>query len=124
MEAGKGPGAFEIGRLAFWRDCSAPWNEFLKLRRLTIRLSDRAPARAPSLRQHPKTGERTLDRLWWGLIPHWCKDADGGRKPINAKAETVASLPTFRDAYKRRRCLIPIDSFFEWRAIHDAFSLV
>jgi putative SOS response-associated peptidase YedK len=41
----------------------------------------------------------------------------GGRKPINAKAETVASLPTFRDAYKRRRCLVPIDSFFEWRAI-------
>ena len=54
---------------------------------------------------------------WWGLIPHWCKDADGGRKPINAKAETVASLATFRDAYKRRRCLVPIDSFFEWRAI-------
>jgi putative SOS response-associated peptidase YedK len=69
------------------------------------------------IRQNPKTGERTLDRLWWGLIPHWCKDADGGRKPINAKAETVASLPTFRDAYKRRRCLVPIDSFFEWRAI-------
>lgn len=62
------------------------------------------------IRQHPKTGERTLDRLWWGLIPHWCKDADGGRKPINAKAETVASLPTFRDAYRRRRCLVPIDS--------------
>lgn len=69
------------------------------------------------IRQHPKTGERTLDRLWWGLIPHWCKDADGGRKPINAKAETVASLPSFRDAYRRRRCLIPIDNFFEWRAI-------
>jgi putative SOS response-associated peptidase YedK len=47
------------------------------------------------IRQNPKTGERTLDRLWWGLIPHWCKEADGGRKPINAKAETVASLPTF-----------------------------
>ncbi len=69
------------------------------------------------IRQHPQTGERTLDRLWWGLIPHWCKEADGGRKPINAKAETVASLPSFRDAYKRRRCLVPIDNFFEWRAI-------
>src|SRR6202048_3267363 len=69
------------------------------------------------IRQHPKTGERTLDRLWWGLIPHWCKDADGGRKPINAKDETVASLPSFRDAYRRRRCLVPIDNFFEWRAI-------
>ena len=70
-----------------------------------------------AIRQNPKTGERTLDRLWWGLIPHWCKDADGGRKPINAKAETVASLPTFREAYRRRRCLVPIDNFFEWRAI-------
>lgn len=69
------------------------------------------------IRQHPKTGERTLDRLRWGLIPHWCKESDGGRKPINAKAETVAALPSFRDAYSRRRCLVPIDSFFEWRAI-------
>jgi putative SOS response-associated peptidase YedK len=69
------------------------------------------------IRQSPKTGERTLDRLWWGLIPYWTKDAKGGRKPINAKSETVASLPSFRDAYKRRRCLLPIDSFFEWKPI-------
>ena len=69
------------------------------------------------IRENPKTGERTLDQLWWGLIPHWCVDSEGGRKPINAKSETVASLPTFRDAYRRRRCLIPVDSFFEWKAI-------
>ena len=65
----------------------------------------------------PRYWRAHLDRLWWGLIPHWCKDADGGRKPINAKAETVATLPSFRDAYKRRRCLVPIDNFFEWKAI-------
>ena len=52
------------------------------------------------IRQNPKTGERTLDRLWWGLIPYWVKDEKGGRKPINAKAETIATLPTFRDAYE------------------------
>jgi putative SOS response-associated peptidase YedK len=69
------------------------------------------------IRQHPKTGERTMDRLWWGLIPYWTKDPKGGRKPINVKGETVASLPSFRDAYKRRRCLLPIDSFFEWKRI-------
>ena len=69
------------------------------------------------IRQSPKTGERTLDRLWWGLIPYWTKDPKGGRKPINAKSETVVSLPSFRDAYKRRRCLLPIDSFFEWKPI-------
>jgi putative SOS response-associated peptidase YedK len=72
------------------------------------------------IRQNPKTGERTLDRLWWGLIPHWVTDPKGGRKPINAKAKTVASLPSFRDAYARRRCLLPIDNFFEWRAIKGA----
>src|SRR5687768_16952675 len=53
------------------------------------------------IRQNHKTGERSLDRLWWGLIPYWSKEI--GRKPINAKAETVASLPMFRDAYKLRR---------------------
>jgi putative SOS response-associated peptidase YedK len=72
------------------------------------------------IRQHPKTGERTLDRLWWGLVPYWVKEPGGGRRPINAKAETVASLPTFRDAYKRRRCLVPVDNYFEWRASKGA----
>ena len=69
------------------------------------------------IRQDPKSGERTLDRLLWGLIPYWCRDAKGGRRPINAKSETVATLPTFRDAYRRRRCILPIDNFFEWKAI-------
>ena len=51
------------------------------------------------IRQNHKTGERSLDLIKWGLIPHWCADPKGGRRPINAKAESVASLPTFRDAY-------------------------
>jgi putative SOS response-associated peptidase YedK len=77
---------------------------------------------APSLellviRQNHQTGERSLDLLKWGLIPYWCNDPKGGRKPINAKAETIASLPMFRDAYARRRCIVPIDGFFEWKAI-------
>jgi putative SOS response-associated peptidase YedK len=69
------------------------------------------------IRRNRQTGEVSLDPLRWGLIPHGCKDADGGRKPINAKAETVAQLPTFRDAYARRRCIVPVDGFFEWKAI-------
>jgi putative SOS response-associated peptidase YedK len=69
------------------------------------------------LRRNPQTGEYQTDRLVWGLIPYWTKEPKGGRKPINAKAESVASLPSFRDAYRKRRGLLPIDSFFEWRAI-------
>jgi putative SOS response-associated peptidase YedK len=69
------------------------------------------------IRKQPKTGEYQRDLMTWGLIPYWCKDASGGRKPINAKAETIATLPSFRDGYRRRRCLVPIDNFFEWRGI-------
>ena len=69
------------------------------------------------VRRHPETDENQRDRMTWGLIPYWSKDGTGGRKPINAKAETVAPLPTFRDAYQHRRCLVPFDNFFEWKAI-------
>jgi putative SOS response-associated peptidase YedK len=69
------------------------------------------------IRRNHETGQLSLEPLRWGLIPHWCKDAKGGRKPINAKCETVAKLPMFRDAYRRRRCILPIDGFFEWKAI-------
>jgi putative SOS response-associated peptidase YedK len=69
------------------------------------------------IRRNRDTGEVSLDPLRWGLIPYWCKDPKGGRKPINAKAETVARLPMFRDAYGRRRCILPVDGFFEWKAI-------
>jgi putative SOS response-associated peptidase YedK len=72
------------------------------------------------VRQNHKTGERSLDPLKWGLIPSRCDDPKGGRKPINAKAETVATLPTFRDAYRARRCIVPVDGFFEWKAIAGA----
>ena len=72
------------------------------------------------IRENHKTGERSLDPIKWGLIPHRCDDPKGGRKPINAKAETIATLPMFGDAYARRRCIVPVDGFFEWRAIKGA----
>lgn len=67
------------------------------------------------IRQHPETRAYHSSRLVWGLIPYWVKEADGGRKPINARSETVAKLPSFRAAYAKRRCLVPIQNFFEWR---------
>ncbi len=69
------------------------------------------------IRRNHETGEVSLDPLRWGLIPHWCQDPKGGRKPINTKCETVRTLPTFREAYARRRCIVPVDGFFEWKAI-------
>jgi hypothetical protein len=69
------------------------------------------------IRENHDTGERSIDLLKWGLIPHWCADPKGGRKPINAKSETVAKLPVFRDGYRRRRFILPVDAFYEWKAI-------
>jgi putative SOS response-associated peptidase YedK len=72
------------------------------------------------IRQNHKTGERSLDLLKWGLIPHSCSEPRGGRRPINAKAESISRLMMFRDAYALRRCIVPVDGFFEWRAIRGA----
>jgi len=58
-------------------------------------------------------GDRVLANLHWGLIPHWAKDPK--LKPINAKAETVDSKPFFRSAFKKSRCLIPANGFYEWK---------
>ena len=69
------------------------------------------------IRRNHATAQISLDPLRWGLIPYWCTDPTGGRKPINAKAETLAKLPSFREAYRKRRCIVPVDGFFEWKAI-------
>lgn len=58
--------------------------------------------------------ENKLVKLHWGLVPFWAKDVSIGNRMINARAETVASKPSFRNAFKKRRCLIPADGFYEW----------
>ena len=54
----------------------------------------------------------------WGLIPSWAKDESTGNALINARSETIESRTAFREAFKHRRCLIPADSFFEWKEMH------
>ena len=51
----------------------------------------------------------------WGLVPHWAEDTKVASKAFNARAETVTTSGLFRDAFRRRRCLVPVDSFYEWR---------
>jgi putative SOS response-associated peptidase YedK len=71
------------------------------------------------VRRHAETGERRLNVLRWGLIPYYEKDPKGGRKPINARAETVATSGMFKAAFARRRCLVPADAFYEWQKRPD-----
>lgn len=59
--------------------------------------------------------KRKLGRLQWGLVPSWAKDPEIGHKMINARAETLSEKPSFRDAFRKRRCLIIADGFYEWR---------
>jgi putative SOS response-associated peptidase YedK len=67
--------------------------------------------------RHPGTGQRHLDLLKWGLLPYWTKDPTETKRPINARSETASKSPMFGDALARRRCLVPADAFYEWKAV-------
>ncbi|MGH9486260.1 MAG: SOS response-associated peptidase [Terriglobales bacterium] len=77
-----------------------------------------APTQAiPVIRLDPATGQRQLVLQRWGLIPHWAKDRQPTPALFNARAETLAAKPAFREAFRFRRCLIPADGFYEWKAV-------
>jgi putative SOS response-associated peptidase YedK len=62
-------------------------------------------------------GDRELTLMRWGLIPFFSKDDKTALKSTSARAETIAALPTFREAFKRRHCIVPADWFYEWQAL-------
>jgi putative SOS response-associated peptidase YedK len=92
--------------------------------RFNVAPTDPMPVVGTSREGAPKIREAR-----WGLVPYWAKDTKIGHKAINARAETVAEKPMFREAFKRRRCLVPASGYFEWKPegaakqpyfIHDA----
>ncbi len=68
-----------------------------------------------ALRRNPRSGQKELIRMKWGLLPAWAAGKAAGRGFINARAETAAAKPAFRGAFLQRRALIPASGFYEWR---------
>lgn len=69
---------------------------------------------------------RAITAYRWGLIPHWADSAKVGSRMFNARAETLTASPAFRDALRRKRCLVPVESFYEWRregAIRQPYAI-
>lgn len=79
---------------------------------------------APSQRivavTQPESGQpRALERFRWGLVPFWADDAQIGNRMINARGESVDSKPAFRAAFRKRRCLVPADGYYEWKTVKN-----
>lgn len=78
-----------------------------------------APTQYVAAIRDDENRERELVMLRWGLVPFWAKDAKIGNRMINARAETVAEKPSYRAAYRHRRCVVLADGFYEWRREGD-----
>jgi putative SOS response-associated peptidase YedK len=74
-----------------------------------------SPSQQVRVMQHDEAGLMQMRIQRWGLIPGWAKDIKIGYKMINARSETILEKPSFRTAFKKRRCLIPADGFYEWK---------
>jgi len=78
-----------------------------------------APSQGVIAVVQPPDDRRLLTTFRWGLIPSWAQDPKIGYRTINARAETVFTSPVFRTSIRKKRCLIPVDSFYEWRRTED-----
>jgi putative SOS response-associated peptidase YedK len=74
-----------------------------------------APTQPIAAVRRGQHGRRELTHFYWGLVPSWSKDMSMASRLINARAETVLEKPSFKNAFKRRRCLVPMSGFYEWR---------
>ncbi len=99
------------------------WSELKTLMELVVPAAELqkrynvAPSqRSPVIRKNNE-GVLIGDLLRWGLIPSWAKDSKIGYSLINARSETVASKPSFRSAFKQKRCIVPMSGFYEWQQI-------
>ena len=102
------------GRYSLIHSASAIAERFSleKLPEMEPRYNAAPTDRMPVIRQGGEA--REIARLRWGLVPFWAKDEKVGYRMINARSETVATKPSFRQAFQRRRCLVPFDGFYEW----------
>ena len=76
-----------------------------------------APTQPVAALRHDRHGQREISHFHWGLIPSWSKDTKWAARMINARSETVHEKPSFRNAFKRRRCIVPVTGFYEWQRV-------
>lgn len=88
--------------------------------RFNIAPTQQVPVIRPQGPTDAESCAREITLMRWGLIPSWAKDPSIGARLINARAETIAEKPSFRSAFKRRRCLIPADGYYEWQKVGSA----
>ncbi|MGF1641644.1 MAG: SOS response-associated peptidase [Rhodospirillales bacterium] len=105
-------------QLRSWPDLVALYGiaESLSPSNFPVRYNIAPTQQVAAVRRRADTGDRALVTLRWGLVPSWAKQIDIGARLINARAETVHEKPAFRDAFRKRRCLIVADGFYEWQA--------
>jgi putative SOS response-associated peptidase YedK len=77
----------------------------------------------PVVRYDAKEHQRSLEVMRWGLVPFWAKEIKVGFANINAKAEGIEKRPAFREAFQQRRCLVPVDNFYDWQKTTSGAAL-
>ena len=98
-------------------DAMAQWFNFDDGPDLTPRYNIAPSQPIPVVRMATAGDNRECVLVRWGLVPSWAKDLSFGAKTINARADTLLEKPTFRNAYRKRRCLVPANGFYEWKKV-------